>query len=77
MICVTHLPQIAAMADAHFMIEKSAKEGRSVTEIFELQEQQILEEIARLLSGSEVTEAVISNAKELKDLATKTKQNLN
>lgn len=77
LICVTHLPQIAAMADAHFMIEKSAKEGRSVTEIFELQEQQILEEIARLLSGSEVTEAVISNAKELKDLATKTKQNLN
>ena len=77
LICVTHLPQIAAMADAHFMIEKSAKEGKSVTEIFELQEQQILEEIARLLSGSEVTEAVISNAKELKDLATKTKQNLN
>ena len=77
LICITHLPQIAAMADAHFMIEKSAKEGRSVTEIFELKEQQILEEIARLLSGTEVTEAVIGNAKELKDLATKTKQNLN
>lgn len=77
LICITHLPQIAAMADAHFMIEKSAKEGRSVTEIFELREHQILEEIARLLSGTEVTEAVIGNAKELKDLATKTKQNLN
>ena len=77
LICITHLPQIAAMADAHFMIEKNAKEGRSVTEIFALKEQQILEEIARLLSGTEVTEAVIGNAKELKDLATKTKQNLN
>ena len=77
LICITHLPQIAAMADAHFMIEKSAKEGRSVTEIFELKEEKIIEEIARLLSGTKVTEAVISNAKELKDLAAKTKQNLN
>ena len=77
LICITHLPQIAAMADAHFMIEKSAKDGRSVTEIFELKEEKVMEEIARLLSGTKVTEAVISNAKELKDLATKTKQNLN
>ena len=77
LICITHLPQIAAMADAHFMIEKSAKDGRSVTEIFELKEDKIIEELARLLSGTEVTETVISNAKELKDLATKTKQNLN
>lgn len=77
LICITHLPQIAAMADAHFMIEKSAKEGRSVTEIFELKEEKALEEIARLLSGTEVTEAVIKNAKELKELAAKTKQNLN
>lgn len=76
LICITHLPQIAAMADAHFMIEKSAKDGRSVTEIFELKEDKGIEEIARLLSGTEVTEAVISNARELKDLATKTKQNL-
>ena len=77
LICITHLPQIAAMADSHFMIEKSAKEGRSITEIFELKEERMLEEIARLLSGTEVTEAVISNARELKDLAVKTKQNLN
>lgn len=77
LICITHLPQIAAMADAHFMIEKSAKDGRSVTEIFKLKEDKVIEELARLLSGTEVTEAVISNARELKDLATKTKQNLN
>ena len=77
LICITHLPQIAVMADAHFMIEKDTKDGRSVTEIFELKEERILEEIARLLSGTEVTEAVINNAIELKDLAAKTKQNLN
>ncbi len=77
LICITHLPQIAAMADSHFMIEKSAKEGRSITEIFELKEEEVIEEIARLLSGTEVTEAVITNARELKELATKTKQNLN
>ena len=77
LICITHLPQIAAMADSHFMIEKSAKEGRSVTDIFELKEDKVIEEIARLLSGTEVTETVISNAIELKELAVKTKQKLN
>ena len=74
LICITHLPQIAAMADSHFMIEKSEKNGRSVTEIFELKEEKIILELARLLSGTEVTNAVITNAKELKELAEKTKQ---
>lgn len=77
LICITHLPQIASMADVHFIIQKMEKEGRSVTDIFELKEQQIIEEIARLLSGTEVTDAVITNAKELKELAIKTKQNIN
>lgn len=73
LICITHLPQIAAMADTHFMIEKSTKKGRSVTEIFKLKEENSLEEIARLLSGTSVTEAVLSNARELKELANKAK----
>ena len=77
LICITHLPQIAAMADTHFMIEKSDQDGRSVTDIFEIKEEKILEEIARLLSGNEVTQAVITNARELKELAVKTRQNLN
>ena len=77
LICITHLPQIAAMADSHFMIEKSAKEGRSVTEIFELKEENMIQEIARLLGGNEVTEAVILGAKELKELAIKTKESIN
>ena len=77
LVCITHLPQIAAMADSHFMIKKSAKEGRSVTDIYELHQEDTLSEIARLLSGTEVTEAVLTNAKELKDLAAKTKSKLN
>ena len=77
LICITHLPQIASMADAHFMIQKMEKDGRSVTDIFELKEQSGIEEIARLLSGTEVTDAVITNARELKELAIKTKKNIN
>lgn len=77
LICITHLPQIAAMADCHFMIEKNARNGRSVTEIFELKEEKGIEEIARLLGAAEVTQTVIDNARELKDLAVKTKKNLN
>ena len=73
LICITHLPQIAAMADSHFMIEKNTIKGRSVTEITEIKEDKSLEEIARLLSGTEVTETVLNNAKELKELAKKAK----
>ncbi len=73
LLCITHLPQIAAMADSHFVIEKRTEEGRSVTRIYEIKEEEILHELARLLGGSSVTEAVLANAKELKDLAAKTK----
>lgn len=73
LLCITHLPQIAAMADRHFVIEKKAEEGRSVTRISEIHEEEILHELARLLSGSSVTEAVLANARELKALAAETK----
>ena len=73
LLCITHLPQIAAMADQHFVIEKKNEGGRSVTHIFRIEEEEILHELARLLSGSSVTETVLANAKELKDLAGKTK----
>ncbi|MBQ9990755.1 MAG: DNA repair protein RecN [Lachnospiraceae bacterium] len=73
LLCITHLPQIAAMADRHFVIEKNTEEGRSVTHISEIREEEILHELARLLSGTTVTDAVLANARELKDLAVKTK----
>ena len=68
-ICITHLPQIAAMADTHFRIEKSVKENRTVTDITKLSEEDSLRELARLLGSEEISEAAISNAKEMKKTA--------
>lgn len=73
-ICITHLPQIAAMSDSHFLIEKGMKENRTVTNIFMLEEQQSLNELARLLGSGAVTEAVLTNAREMKDLAVQSKK---
>ena len=72
-ICITHLAQIAAMADAHFMIEKCVVNERTVTKIREIWEEESLEELARLLGSGELTEAVLSNAREMQDTARKTK----
>ena len=73
-ICITHLPQIAAMADTHFLIEKSVKENRTVTDLTKLSEEGSLRELARLLGSEEVSEAAISNAKEMKITAQKAKE---
>lgn len=72
-ICITHLPQIAAMADSHYCIEKSEKDGKTVTDISPLDEAGSLNEIARLLGGEMITDAVLENAKELKLQAQNTK----
>ena len=74
LICITHLPQIAAMADTHFQIEKSVTKERTVTRIRELRETESVEELARMLGGASITENVLNNAKEMKDLARKSKQ---
>ncbi len=68
-ICITHLPQIAAMADTHFEIAKEASGGLTTTSIKELDEEQMIAELARLLGGAEITEAVFDNAREMKRLA--------
>lgn len=68
-ICITHLPQIAAMADTHFMIEKGLDEGRTVTRIFSLSEEESTKELSRLLGGEKVTEATIQNALEMRKMA--------
>jgi DNA repair protein RecN (Recombination protein N) len=74
LICITHLPQIAAMADQHFCIEKHVENQRSITDIHKLDDEESIEELARMLGGASITENVRSNAKEMKDLARKTKQ---
>ncbi len=73
-ICITHLPQIAARADVHFLIEKNEKDERTVTTINKIAGQDSLKELARMLGGDRLTEAALQNAKEMKDLARNTKQ---
>ncbi len=64
-IAITHLPQIAGMADTHFMVEKVVKGKRAVTQVSKLSDEDRVLEVARLLSGDDVTKASISGAKEL------------
>ena len=72
-ICITHLPQIAAMADCHFEMAKEPKDAKTVTTIRRLSGEQETVELARLLGGAEITGAVLQNAREMKELAEQTK----
>ncbi len=72
-ICITHLAQIAAMADAHYAIEKTVQNGKTVTNISLLNESEEIEELARILGGAEITETVRQSAAEMKKLAKGTK----
>ena len=72
-VCITHLAQIAAMADSHFLIEKSSDEKGTSTTVVRLSEQESVEELARMLGGARITEAVLGNAAEMKQLADKWK----
>jgi len=74
LICITHLPQIAAMADTHYVIEKQVVENRSITQIRELGAKESVKELARMLGGDVITESALKNAEEMKELAGKTKQ---
>lgn len=64
-LCVTHLPQLAAMADVHFSVEKGEHNGRTYTRVEELDREQRCHELARLTGGSHVTSAMLAGAEEL------------
>ena len=68
-IVVTHLPQIAAMADTHFEISKSVNNGRTITSIETLSEEGKIKELARMLGGVTITDKVLENAKDMKKQA--------
>ena len=72
-ICITHLAQIAAMADAHFAIEKKVIDGKTRTSISLLNKEEEIDELARILGGAEITEKVRESAAEMKELANSTK----
>lgn len=68
-LCITHLPQIAAMADTHFEIEKHVEGTETITQIHPLSGEAVIRELARLLGGARITNAVLENAREMKELA--------
>ena len=72
-ICITHLPQIASMADCHFEIKKSTDGASTKTRITRFKDDEVVAELARLLGGAQITDAVLQNAREMKELAWQTK----
>ena len=64
-LCVTHLPQLAAMADTHFSVEKGERDGRTYTEVRRLDREQRRQELARLTGGSHVSQTMLDGAEEL------------
>ena len=75
-LCVTHLPQIAAMADTHFFVEKGERKGRTYTDVRILNRKERMEELARLTGGEQVTPAMLESAGELLDEAAAYKKKL-
>ena len=73
-ICITHLPLIAAEADRHFLIEKSLQAGRTVSGIRQLDEEETVRELARMISGDVISESVLENARQMRDAAAKEKR---
>ncbi|MCD8014348.1 MAG: DNA repair protein RecN [Lachnospiraceae bacterium] len=73
-LCITHLAQIAAMADRHYIIEKKPADSKTVTNIGLLTEEESVRELARILGGAKITDAVLENAREMKELAARLKE---
>lgn len=67
-MCITHLPQIAAMADTHFGIIKELSDTSAVTEVARLDEEQSVDELARMIGGAEITENTRNSAREMKEM---------
>ena len=71
-ICVTHLAQIASLADMHFQIKKHVEHDRTYTEVVALNHEGRKQELARIMGGTEITELLLQNAEEMLQLAKKT-----
>ena len=75
-LCVTHLPQLAAMADTHFSVEKGEQGGRTFTRVVQLDRAQRQQELARLTGGASISATMLEGAGELLDQAEKFKKTL-
>lgn len=75
-LCITHLPQVAAMADTHKYIDKKDKKDRTATIVTELTIEQTIEELSRMMTGTELTETALDHGKKLLDLASAFKEKI-
>ena len=73
-LCITHLPQIASMEEKHFLIEKTAENGRTTTHIRALDEEESCRELARMMGGERLTETTLQSAREMKEMAREARQ---
>ena len=73
-LCITHLAQIASMADRHYIIEKKPANSKTVTNIGLLSEEESVAKLARILGGAKITDTVLESAREMKELAKNTKK---
>jgi DNA repair protein RecN (Recombination protein N) len=64
-LCVTHLPQIAAFADQHFLVEKQERQGKTKTSVRLLKEEERAEEVARMISGAKLTDTSLRHAEQM------------
>jgi len=64
-LCITHLPQIAALGDSHYVVSKQENKGRTITNVQQLDQKQRVDELARMLGGSKITETTIKHAREM------------
>lgn len=74
-ICITHLAQLASMADSNYIIEKKVEDGRTYTDIRLIQDEEVIDELARIIGGTQITQTVISSANEMIKLANELKTN--
>ena len=72
-ICITHLPQIAAMADVHYKIEKNVNNSETLTSINKLSDNECIEELARILGGAKISDTTYTHAREMKNMAKESK----
>jgi len=73
-LCISHLPQVAAMADQHLYISKTIQENRTTTHVDELSEEGKVKEVARMLSGTDITSLTVGAAKELREFSGKQRE---
>ena len=72
-LCISHLPQVAAMADQHYFIKKQVEHDRTFTTINEIVDEERVEEVSRMMSGAEITETTLKHARELIEMANERK----